>query len=382
MHRSSTSRSRLLLTLAGLLLLLTACSGGADEPPVPAGGAPEAETEAETEAEGEGEGGSETTSEGIPTGITGGPSFDLAGSEVTVTTSPPGALNIGTFFAYQRLREWGADVELVILTTTTGIQTLIAGRSDIAQHGSDELVLGAAEGADVVAIGAPSTRMDYVLVGRSDIGSVTELEGSTVAMSGPAGFDALLTRLSLDREGLDPESAVSFVQVGGSPERATALLSGQADAATVFLEDWEELSRQTDDLALIQYMADIVPDFPASAYFANRSFWAENDELAQALACANLQANAWINEDKERFVDYALELVEGATEEGVSAVYDAAQEIDMFPADPEEIFSPSGLQGLIDAMVETGDISEAVDPSQLADLSYLEQAAEDGCGEL
>lgn len=374
MHRPSTHRprrSRTLPVLAGFLLfLLTACAGGGtDTPPVPQGAAP-------PEAAGGG-----NAVEGIPTGLEGGPEYDLEGVEVTVTTSAPGALNVGTFFAFQRLREWGAEVEVVVLTTTTGIQTLIAGRSDIGQHGSDEVVLGAAEGADVVAIGAPSTRMDYVLVGKTEIADVAALEGRTIAMSGPAGFDALLSRLSLEREGLDPSSAVNFVQVGGSPERATALLAGQADAATIFLEDWEELSRRTEDLHLIQYMADIVPEFPASAYFAERSFWEDNAELAGALACANLQANVWINADKERFVDYALQLVEGATEEGVSAVYDAAQEIDMFPTEPEEIFSIDGLQGLVDAMVETGDISEPVDPSQHADLSYLQDAAEQGCGE-
>lgn len=317
-----------------------------------------------------------------PTGIEGGPDFDLSGTTVVATTSPPGAINMGTFFAYKRLEEWGADIETVIVTTTSGVQTILAGRADFASQGSDEVVLGAAEGAEMVAIGAPSTAMDYVLVATNDINSVEDLQGRTIGMSGPSGFDALLSRFSLDNVGLDPNSDVNFVQIGGSPDRASALLAGQVDAATVFLEDWEELSRQTDELKLVQYMAEIVPDFPASAYFGEASFWEENPDVALALACANLQANAWLNQSEDQYVEYVLQVVPGATEEAARAIYQSGQEVNMWPTNPDEVFSVDGLGGLIDAMLETGDISEPVDPQEIADVSYLQEAADMGCNDI
>lgn len=360
---------RLTAALSTVAVLILGCGGGSEEAPVPGGAAggdiPEEPVDLEFPA----------------TGIEGGPDFDLDGVEITATTSEPGAINVNTFFAYQRLREWGADLEVIILTTTSGVQTLVADRADIASQGSDEVVLGTAEGAEVQAIGAPSTRMDYVLVANKDYPTVESLAGTTVAMSSPSGFDALLGRITLDEAGVDPESDANFVTVGGSPERATALLSGQADAATIFLEDWEELRRQSDDIELLKYMGEVVPDFPASAYFARTSYWEDNPDVALALACANLQANAWANEDKQRWVDYVLEVVDGATAEATSAIYDQAQRVNMYPTEPAELFSVDGLQGLIDAMVESGDISEPVDPADLADTSYLEEAAQMGCAE-
>lgn len=370
---------RSIRTVAGLgtaSLLMVACGGGGEETaaPAPAPGAGGAAAP----------GGGEQIEEGQipPTGIEGGPEFDLSGKEIVATTSPPGAINMGTFFAYKRLEEWGADVETVIITTTSGVQTILAGRADIASQGSDEVILGAAEGAEVEAIGAPSTAMDYVLVAKEGIDTVADLQGKTIGMSGPAGFDALLARFALEGEGLDPQSDANFTQIGGSPARGAALLTGQVDAATIFLEDWEELDRQTDDLQLILYMADIVPEFPASAYFAKAEYWDENPEVALALACANLQANAWINEDEERYVDYVTQVVPGATEEAAQAIYTAGQDVNMWPTDPDELFSVEGLGGLVDAMVETGDISEPVDPSEIVDMSYLQEAAEMGCNEL
>ena len=358
--------------MAAAVMLIAGCAGDPGATPAPAGGAGGAPASNEQLDDGE----------IPPTGIEGGPDFDLSGTKVVATTSPPGAINMGTFFAYKRLEEWGAEVETVIVTTTSGVQTIIAGRADIASQGSDEVILGAAEGAEMVAIGAPSTAMDYVLVANKEIGDVADLKGKAIGMSGPSGFDALLGRFALEDNGLDPNSDVNFVQIGGSPERASALLTGQVDAATIFLEDWEELSRKTDDLELILYMADIVPDFPASAYFGEASFWEENKDLALALACANLQANAWINEGEDQYVEYVLQVVPGATEEAARAIYKSGQEVSMWPTDPDELFTIEGLGGLVDAMVETGDISEPVDPETIADVSYLQEAADMGCGEI
>jgi NitT/TauT family transport system substrate-binding protein len=368
-------RSTTVTTVAGTAaasLLLAACGGGAAQDPGAGAGAG---------AAGSG-GGTETLDEGQipPTGVEGGPDFDLSGTEVVVTTSPPGAINMGTFFAYKRLEEWGADVETVIVTTTSGVQTILAGRANIASQGSDEVVLGAAEGAEMVAVGAPSTAMDYVLVANNSIQSVEDLDGKTVGMSGPSGFDALLTRFSLEDAGLK-SNAARYVQIGGSPDRASALLTGQVDAATIFLEDWEELRQQTDELRLVQYMADIVPDFPATAFFAEATYWEENPKVALALSCANLQANAFLNSSEDTFVDYVLQVVPGASEEAARAIYKSGQEVNMWPMAADEVLSVDGMSGLIDAMLQTGEISERVEPSSVVDVSYLQEAEELGCGE-
>lgn len=308
------------------------------------------------------------------------PEFDLEGEQIRITTSQPGPLLMGAFWTFEKLREWGAEVDVIELSTTTGIQAMIAGESDAGIHGSDEAVLGAAEGADVSIIGAPNSKQDYVLVATTDIGGAAELEGATVAMSGPAGFDTLLTRLALEDEGLDPDGA-NFVQIGGSAERGAALLSGNADAATVFLEDWFELSARTEDFHLVEYMAERFPQFPGvDSYFGDASFWQEHPELATAIACATLEANSWINSDRDGFIEFTLARVAGSTREAVEQTYEAAQEVDMFPVSADDITSFDAIQALSDAMLEVGDISSPIAAEDISDTSFLEEAEEMGCG--
>src|SRR5690606_15368022 len=110
----------------------------------------------------------------------GGASVDLSGVEYVASTSQPSALLIPQFYAFDLLREWGATVEEVILTNIPGVQALVAGQTNLAPHGADELILGAAEGANPVGIGSLVAKQEYVLVATGDITTVADLEGATI----------------------------------------------------------------------------------------------------------------------------------------------------------------------------------------------------------
>ena len=306
---------------------------------------------------------------------------DLSGITYTPSTSQASALLIPQFYAFDLLEEWGATIEPVTLTNIPGVQALVAGQTNLAPHGADELIIGAAEGASPVAVGSLVAKQEYVLVARGDITSVEDLAGTTIAMSGPAGFDALLTRFVLEDAGIDPDSDVSFVQVGGSPDRAAALLTESVDVATIGVDDWFQLASQTDAAQIVVRLAETVPDYPSSVYFGLSEFWEENPDAALGVACANLEANKWAQEDRQRFIDYGLDLIDGADADAIGELYDFALEVGMFPTDPAEVLSTRGMQGLMEAMVETGDISSPIDVEAVVDTSYLEEAAGMGCGQ-
>lgn len=307
--------------------------------------------------------------------------IDLSGTSITTTSSLFGPLLMPEAYMFDMLEAWGAEVEVVTLTTTSGVQALIANRSNLAPHGADELLIGAAEGADLVAIGSPQSKINYVLIAKNGIDTVEDLQGRTIGMSGPAGFDALLTRFSLQDAGLDPETDVNFVQIGGSPDRAAALLAGRVDAATIGLDDWFELKSRADNVHLLQYMSEIVPDFATELYFARRDFIERNPDVALAIACGNLEANRWANDHRDAFIQYTLDKVPGSTPGPTAELYDAAMEVNMWPTTPEGVLSSKGLDGLMEAMLETGDISNPVEVERYLDVSYLQQAQEMGCGQ-
>jgi len=348
------------LLVAGALLL-AACTGGGSSQ------APESEAPAGSDAP------ASQGSDEI--------SFDLSGISLTTTGTLPSGLDASFLRVVETIEGWGADVEFVVLSQTSGLDALLAGESDIAgTHDADELIIGTAGGADLLGIGSAKSKMDYVLVAQKEYESVEDLAGTTIATSGPGGFNTLLMRFALEDVGLDPDTDADLAQIGSSGDRAAALLAGVASSAAATIDDWFEISEQTDDLHILAYFSQIRPTFPKGVYFAHTEFWEENPELALAWACANLEANAWITADEERFIEWANENID-ASETSLRESWQFAVDVNMWPSDPAEVLNVSGTQELADILLDAGDIEEPVVAEELLDLSYLEEAAEMGCGQ-
>lgn len=304
--------------------------------------------------------------------------FDLAGQSVRVGTAQEQALDIGTSYALERLKSWGLDVQREELSDVSGLEAIVADRIDVSARSSDEVIEGRDNGVPIVAFGAPSSAMHYVLVGASDVQEVSDLEGKQVGISGPGGFDTMLINALLRDAGIEDD--VTQVAIGGSGERTAAMIAGQADAAMVFVDNWLSLQEQGANVELIGYVKDLLPPLSSRAFAAERPYLDENSEIATAIACANLEANAWINNDKDAFVEFTVDRVTGTTEEAVSGFYDVAMEIGLYPTDPEEILTPDAYGNTADLMYDADLIEQEYDGSELVDTSYLEEAATMGCG--
>jgi NitT/TauT family transport system substrate-binding protein len=307
-------------------------------------------------------------------------SIDLSGVDIRLTGVSPSALSMVTFQMVDILEGWGASIDYIELSNTTGVQALIAGQTDLAAGGTDELILGAAAGADIIAVGSTQDKMDYVLIAREGINSIADLKGKSIGMSGPAGYDTLLSRLAVKDAGLGVDD-VNFVQIGGSGDRAAAVLAGRIDAATIFISDWFELDQRTDDVSPLVFMTELVSSATKSGINTTRTYAQENPDLMFALACANLEAYQWFNASKDDFVAYTLENVEGSTAEATGALYDLLIEIQMYPMDINQLLEPEGVQAIADIMFESGEVTNQVTGADLVDRSYLEAAFAAGCGQ-
>ena len=279
------------------------------------------------------------------TPVTEPPSFDLSGVSLRVTTAAE-TLEMPASYMWDLMEGWGAEVERIELTSTTGVQALLANQADLAGQGTDELILGAAEGADLVGFASTKDKMDYVMVVGADINSVQDLAGKTIGMSGPAGFDTLLARATVRQAGMNLED-VNFVQIGGSPDRAAALLTGRIDAAVVFIPDWNELALRTDEIKSLLYMTEVLPGAAKSLVFTKREWLEANPEVALG---------------------------------DLDVTYDELIELDMYPLNPDDLLRLDGIQAVADSMLENGDIQNPVEATQIIDRSFLEEAAAMGCG--
>jgi len=127
----------------------------------------------------------------------------------------------------------GINAEVLYLESALVRTALIAG--DIAMGGMSGTTMAAPrlQGADPIIIASFANSLQYRFVVRPDIRTVADLKGKRV---GVAGFGLGAHRgaqIILAKLGLNPDTDVTMLQIGGDPTRMSALLSGTIDA-TVF----------------------------------------------------------------------------------------------------------------------------------------------------
>jgi len=125
----------------------------------------------------------------------------------------------------------GIDAEVLYLESALVRTALIAG--DIAMGGMSGTTMAAPrlQGADPIIIASFLNSLQYRLVVRPDIKTPAQLKGKRV---GVASFGLGAHRgaqIMLAKLGLNPDTDVIMLQIGGDPTRLSALLSGSIDAS-------------------------------------------------------------------------------------------------------------------------------------------------------
>jgi len=122
-------------------------------------------------------------------------------------------------------KKHGLDVELHFVASSLQITALLSGDVQIAMVGGPEVASANASGADLVILGTLGPVSTYLFEVPSSIRRLADMRGKSVAVSRFGDAPDSATRIAFRKLGLDPKD-VTFVQVGTSSNRMTALLNG------------------------------------------------------------------------------------------------------------------------------------------------------------
>lgn len=134
----------------------------------------------------------------------------------------------------------GISAEIIYMPAAN--QALVAGEMDFGQMTGSYMAYARLQGADPVMIAGAQDMLDDQIVARPNIKSMTELKGKRVGVNrfGAASHVRLLS--ILPRYGLS-EREVTILQMGDTPERILALVSGAVDATLITPPDHLEAVR-------------------------------------------------------------------------------------------------------------------------------------------
>src|SRR5262249_15900122 len=132
----------------------------------------------------------------------------------------------------------GLDVQLVYVRGgATVMMALLSKETPISQVGGSSIVGASLRGADAVMIAGGNATSDQWLLSRRGITTAKLFKGGSVALAGLGGTSYFLGRMGIKRLGLAPVKDVAILQIGGVPERLSALERGKVQAAMLSMPD-------------------------------------------------------------------------------------------------------------------------------------------------
>ena len=121
----------------------------------------------------------------------------------------------------------GIDPQILYLQTTLGQTAMIAGEIDMCVYSGSLLSAARLQGVDVVMVVSFLNKPLYRLVVRPEIRTVADLKGKRLGITRFGTVTDSMSRLLVNRLGLDAEKDVSYIQVGDVPILLASLSSGK-----------------------------------------------------------------------------------------------------------------------------------------------------------
>ena len=167
-------------------------------------------------------------------------------------------------------KKYGFDANLIYVTGSQAITTLISGDAHIAQASGAAGVVSRLAGSDVSIIGAIINVIPMSLVATPDISSAKDLKGKTLGVSRFGSLTDLGLKKAVSELGLDPNQDIKLIQTGGVPENFLFMQQGIIKAALISspaLEKAKEMGYRE-----LLNLADINFRYPGTALLTTDSF--------------------------------------------------------------------------------------------------------------
>jgi sulfonate transport system substrate-binding protein len=277
------------------------------------------------------------------------------------------ALEQGIFRAH------GLDVDLQLITGSSGMSALLSGQVQIAQVGASEVISAVANGSDLVATGNLSSVLPYVFIVAPEITTIDDLHGKSVGISTVGGSADVATRLSMQHYGLDPDRDITILAMGSLQNRTAGLQNGAIQAAPANPPDSFVLQRQ--GFHVLFDVAEL--HFPAAAavIVAQRSWVNEHRAVFQAWNDAVVESIALAKARPDVGVPVMKKYLQSDDDELMKQTY--AYWIDEVVKEPPALTSDQ-FSDTVKALAPNNPRVSEVDLSKLIDPSFIQNAVDKG----
>ena len=236
----------------------------------------------------------------------------VEGQTVRIGTSAfPNASITGAFKTADFLREvFGVTVDFTVQDSDPLVAASIAGEVDVGQLSLSGVANAVAAGADFVAFGGDDQVNSFLVAAKAPITSMEELRGEPVAITQSLNqITGQTMQKCLATVGMTVDD-VQLVRLGHTGETTQAVASGQVTGgiSATFRLTQLTINEGVGAYNILCSGWETNPSI-SSVWYSTRDWLSANEDMALAINIASLMSARWAQEDKQAWIDYAVENV-------------------------------------------------------------------------
>ena len=263
--------------------------------------------------------------------------------------------------------------EILLITGSPRlVQSLIAGDVDVAFAGVTALTRARVRGAEVAILGASANLSSQkLLVGRnSKIRRLEDLKGAIIGVSQYGSEADTFARNALATAGLKPDKDVTFLQLGGHPQVAAAMVAGKLEAGA--LAGLPALTVERTGGRLLSSAVDLKILSPSGTFATTRGYILRQRSVVERLMRSFVEAIHFLKTNRAGSITLLQKFFGGLSAEESAYLYDEqADLLERLPAPNEK-----ALQAVLER--ETDPKTKSFVAADFVDASFFREIEKSG----
>lgn len=264
----------------------------------------------------------------------------------------------------------GLDAESIYIGSGSLMnQAVLGGSIHFTTSDLPSQIQAALAGVDFKIIGVTINRLDGAIMARKQVQKPEDLKGKKLAISRFGSVSDIVTRLVLRHWKLEPQKDVTLIQVGNTPSRIAAILSGQLDGGLINPTDVSSLAATGCCVVLADLSSLDIP-YARFGVAALSGFLKSRPDTARKVMQAFVEGVYLYKTRPDEAI--ALLTGRGVDRKSVREVYQKVADSYRDMPDPDL----SGIKGVLDSLPD--DRAKKISPESLIDAGPWEKVSRSG----
>jgi NitT/TauT family transport system substrate-binding protein len=261
----------------------------------------------------------------------------------------------------------GLEVEIILIAGALGVRAVL-GDSVEFSTASGSILTAAARGVPVKLVSVITTKPTFDLISEPQIQTFQQLKGKQIGISTRGGTFEHITRLILEKNGLNPDKDVTILALGRQDDLHLALKSGRISAA--IYSPPRSLMLYRDGFHKLAFSGDYLPHYPIGGIGVTDDLIKKRRADIHAFVTASLSGIDYYRQNRSEAIRFI------ASELKMSDLSLAGQMFDWHRTVLADEGRPSQawIKGVLDFTRKSLELSSTIPADQVFDFSFVDKA--------